>query len=67
MFIGDDTTDLDAFRELERLREEGKLREILRVGVASEEGPPEIRIEADIVVDGVDGVGRVLRALLGQD
>jgi len=27
----------------------------------------EIRIEADIVVDGVDGVGRVLRALLGQD
>jgi trehalose 6-phosphate phosphatase len=67
MFMGDDTTDLDAFRELERLREEGRLREILRVGVASEEGQPEIRIEADIVVDGVDGVGRVLRALLGQD
>ena len=67
MFIGDDTTDLDAFRELQRLREEGRLREILRVGVASEEGPREIRIEADIVVDGVDGVGRVLRALLGQD
>ena len=67
MFIGDDTTDLDAFRELERLREEGRLRDILRVGVASEEGPPEIRIEADIVVDGVDGVGRVLRVLLGQN
>jgi trehalose 6-phosphate phosphatase len=67
MFIGDDTTDLDAFRELEKLREEGRLREILRVGVASEEGPPEIRIEANIVVDGVDGVGGVLRALLGED
>jgi trehalose 6-phosphate phosphatase len=67
MFMGDDTTDLDAFRELERLRQEGRLREILRVGVASEEGPQEIRIEADLVVDGVDGVGRVLRALLGQD
>src|ERR671921_1174198 len=67
MFIGDDTTDLDAFRELERLHEEGRLREILRVGVAREEGPQEIRIEADIVVDGVDGVGWVLRALLGQD
>ena len=26
MFIGDDTTDLDAFRELEELREEGELR-----------------------------------------
>ena len=66
MFIGDDTTDLDAFRELVTLREEGTLKEILRVGVASEEGPPEITSEADIVVDGVEGVGEVLRALLGE-
>ena len=66
MFIGDDTTDLDGFRELEKLREEGKLKEILRVGVASEEGPPEITSEADIVVDGVDSVGEVLRALLKE-
>jgi trehalose 6-phosphate phosphatase len=66
MFIGDDTTDLDAFRELQKLREEGTLKEILRVGVASEEGPPEITSEADIVVDGVDGVDEVLRALLGE-
>ena len=66
MFIGDDTTDLDAFRELVALREEGTLKEILRVGVASEEGPPEITSEADIVVDGVEGVSRVLRALLGE-
>ena len=64
MFLGDDTTDLDAFRELEKLREEGELREILRVGVASEEGPPEIRTEADIVVNDVDGVGGVLRQLV---
>jgi trehalose 6-phosphate phosphatase len=64
MFLGDDTTDLDAFRELEKLREEGELQEILRVGVASEEGPPEIRTEADIVVDGVDGVGELLRQLV---
>ncbi len=67
MFIGDDTTDLDAFRELVTLREEGTLREVLRVGVSSEEGPPEITSEADIVVDGVDGVGEVLRKLLGED
>jgi trehalose 6-phosphate phosphatase len=67
MFMGDDTTDLDAFRELERLREEGELQEILRVGVASEEGPQEIETEADIVVDGVDGVAGVLKALLGED
>ena len=66
MFIGDDTTDLDAFRELEKLREEGKLKEILRVGVRSDEGPREIVSEADIVVEGVEGVGDVLRALLGE-
>jgi len=63
MFIGDDTTDLDAFRELEKLREEGALQEILRIGVASDEGPPEIETEADLVVDGVDGVADVLRLL----
>lgn len=67
MFLGDDTTDLDAFRELERLREEGTLEEMLRVGVRSDEGPPEIVSEADIAVDGVDGVGEVLRALAGED
>jgi trehalose 6-phosphate phosphatase len=67
MFIGDDTTDLDAFRELVALREEGVLKEILRVGVASDEGPPEIVSEADIVVDGVGDVSGVLRVLAGQD
>ena len=66
MLIGDDTTDLDAFRELVTLREEGTSKQILRVGVASEEGPPEITSEADIVVDSVEGVGEVLRALLGE-
>ena len=63
MFLGDDTTDLDAFRELAALREEGTLEEILRVGVRSDEGPPEIVTEADIVVDSVEGVGEVLRVL----
>jgi trehalose 6-phosphate phosphatase len=64
MFIGDDTTDLDAFRELEVLREEGALKEILRIGVSSDEGPPEIEEQADIVVDGVDGVTGVLKQLI---
>ena len=66
MFAGDDTTDLDAFRELVTLREEGTLKEVLRIGVASEEGPPEVTEEADIVVEGVEGVGEVLRALLKE-
>ena len=64
MFLGDDTTDLDAFRELKKLREEEKLQEILRIGVASDEGPPEIETEADIVVDGVEGVTALLRQLI---
>ena len=63
MFLGDDTTDLDAFRELVALRKEGTLEEILRVGVRSDEGPPEIVAEADIVAEDVEGVGEVLRVL----
>jgi trehalose 6-phosphate phosphatase len=66
MFIGDDTTDLDAFRELENLRNDGTLQEILRIGVASDEGPPEIKNQADIVVDGVEGVEGILRQLAGK-
>jgi trehalose 6-phosphate phosphatase len=66
MFIGDDTTDLDAFRELEKLREEGKLKGILRVGVASDEGPQQIVSEADIFVEGVEGVGELLQELLKE-
>lgn len=66
LFLGDDTTDLDAFRALETLRDEGVVEEILRIGVASVEGPPGITSEADLVVDGVEGVGTALRALLGH-
>src|SRR3712207_870502 len=33
MFVGDDTTDLDAFRELVMLREEGTLEEALRIEI----------------------------------
>lgn len=66
MFLGDDTTDLDAFRALQALREEGALREILRVGVASAEGPPGITAESDLAVDGVEGVTKALRELLAE-
>jgi trehalose 6-phosphate phosphatase len=66
LFMGDDTTDLDAFRELEKLREEGVLEEILRIGVESEEGPPEIVLEADLVVEGTEGVEEALRVLAGE-
>ena len=44
LYAGDDTTDLDAFRELDRL-ELG-----VRVAVASAEGPAALREAADVVV-----------------
>lgn len=64
LFIGDDRTDLDAFRELRGLLEQSVLREALRIGVRSAEGPREVLEEADLVVDGVGGVGELLEVLL---
>ena len=66
MYAGDDITDLDAFRALDRLRREGVLSTALRVGVASDEAPSEITGEADLVVDGPGGV-RALLTLLAPD
>lgn len=61
-FFGDDITDLDGFRALHALRAAGRL-DALTVGVASAEGPPELRTEADLVLEGVGEVERVLTAL----
>jgi trehalose 6-phosphate phosphatase len=64
LYVGDDATDLDAFRALVRLVEEGKLSRAIRVGVRSDEAPEEITREADIVVDGPDGVITLLELLV---
>lgn len=57
LYAGDDHTDLDAFRALEEL-EVG-----VRLAVASDEGPPELRETADLVVDGPAGLLPVLGRL----
>ncbi|HET8823363.1 MAG TPA: trehalose-phosphatase [Thermoleophilaceae bacterium] len=57
LYAGDDATDLDAFEAL------AEVDAPVRVGVRSEEGPREIVDRADLVVDGVEGVQRVLAAL----
>jgi trehalose 6-phosphate phosphatase len=67
LYAGDDVTDLDAFRMLGRLVQNGKLTRAVRVGVRSEEGPSEIVSEADIVVDGTEGVQRLLTLLATED
>jgi trehalose 6-phosphate phosphatase len=63
LYVGDDTTDIDAFRALGSLVEEGRLQRAVRVGVQSDEGPSEIHAEADLVVDGTDGVRELLTML----
>jgi trehalose 6-phosphate phosphatase len=57
LYAGDDVTDLDAFAAL------GEVESPVRVGVRSDDGPAEIVEQADLVVDGVEGVQQVLAAL----
>jgi trehalose 6-phosphate phosphatase len=64
LYAGDDTTDLDAFHGLTELIESGRLGTAVRVGVRSDEGPSELAREADVMVDGTDGVRELLQALL---
>lgn len=63
LFVGDDVTDLDAFAALRVLQEQGALERSVCVGVSSPDGPAEIVSQADLVVDGTDGVRELLTAL----
>ncbi len=67
LYVGDDSTDLDAFRALGELMREGKLTRVVRIGVGSDEGPSAITGEADLVVDGPEGVRRLLSMLAASD
>ena len=64
VYVGDDSTDLDAFRGLTELVEMGSIGTAVRVGVRSDEGPSELEEEADVMVDGTAGVRALLQALL---
>jgi trehalose 6-phosphate phosphatase len=63
LYAGDDRTDVDAFLRLRDLRSAGHLESAVCVGIASEEGPPELREEADVMVEGTAGFLEVLRSL----
>jgi trehalose 6-phosphate phosphatase len=58
LFAGDDTTDLDGFRALDGL-ELG-----VRIAIASDEGPPDLRAAADLVVRSPAEFLMLLRRLL---
>ncbi len=62
IFLGDDRTDVDAFAVLRGLRECGECA-TLNVGVAGPETPAAVREMADILVDGVPGIERLLAQL----
>jgi trehalose 6-phosphate phosphatase len=64
VYVGDDMTDLDAFRGLTTLVERGRLGHAVRIAVRSDEGPRELAEEADALVDGTDGVRELLQSLL---
>jgi len=64
VYVGDDMTDLDAFRGLSELVETGRLGQALRVGVASDDAPEALLAEADLIVEGTAGVRELLQALL---
>jgi trehalose 6-phosphate phosphatase len=66
MYVGDDVTDLDAFRAIARLAQEGRVGHAIRVGVQSEDGPREIVEQADLVVQGTTGVRELLSALVSE-
>jgi trehalose 6-phosphate phosphatase len=64
LYVGDDSTDVDAFRALRALVDAGTLELALRVAVGSEETPPELAEQADLIIDGQSGVRGLLQALL---
>src|SRR5665213_942154 len=61
IYVGDDLTDLDAFEGLREVLGDGAVC----IGVASDETPDELTEAADAMVDGPDGVARLLGELLG--
>ncbi len=64
LYVGDDRTDLDAFRGLRDEAAAGRLDATICVGVRSDETPEELEREADLLVDGPPGVRLLLEALL---
>jgi trehalose 6-phosphate phosphatase len=60
LYMGDDLTDIDAFRGLRQTLGDGALC----LGVESDETPAELEQAADLMVEGAGGVREVLQGLL---
>jgi len=66
VYIGDDTTDVDALKEL-RKRKRRKENVMVGVGVISDEMPAELPRNADLLVARISGVEQVLQLLAGEE
>jgi len=66
LYAGDDLTDLDAFHALASLSEAGELDYGLRVAVHSQDGPAELELAADLVVEETEGFHRLLASLVAE-
>jgi trehalose 6-phosphate phosphatase len=66
VYIGDDTTDIDAFREL-RKRRRRKDTVMVTIGVISREMPRELPRYCDLLVARTSGVETVLQILSGEE
>ena len=65
LYVGDDTTDLDAFRTLRQLVDaEASSSTRSASASARRTARPEIASEADVVVDGTAGVRELLSMLI---
>ena len=62
IFLGDDITDVDAFRAMTAARAGGAV-ETLAIGVVGPETPAAVRAAVDATVLGVEGVATLLAAL----
>ena len=60
LYAGDDLTDVDAWRALRELCDEGVLQDAVAVGVVSDETPEAVRDSADLTVDGTGEMATLL-------
>ena len=65
LYLGDDTTDIDAFRALRRLRADG-VCDGLAVAVLQAEAPPTLAAEADLTLPSIEAVPAFLEWVLLQ-